>query len=59
MSNQGGSKYVIDRIVGGGRVSYDAVGPEAPETSTSQERAWPAIPLEDRPPSPDIDNAVK
>ena len=59
MSEQDGPKYVIDRIFGG-TASYDAVvGREAPESSTSHERVWPEIPLEYRPPPPEIENAVK
>jgi hypothetical protein len=59
MSEQDEPKYVIDRIFGG-TASYDAVvGPGAPESSTPHERVWPEIPLEYRPPSPEIENAVK
>lgn len=59
MSEQDGPKYVIDRILGG-TASYDAVvGPGAPESTTPHERVWAEIPLEYRPPSPEIENAVK
>jgi hypothetical protein len=59
MSEQDGPKYVIDRIFGG-TASYDAVvGPGVQESSTTHERVWPEIPLEYRPPPPDIENAVK
>ncbi|KAE9376009.1 hypothetical protein N431DRAFT_556289 [Stipitochalara longipes BDJ] len=59
MSEQNGPKYVIDRIFGG-TASYDAVvGPGAPESSTPHERVWPAIPLEFRPPSSEIENTVR
>ncbi|KUJ22639.1 uncharacterized protein LY89DRAFT_728759 [Mollisia scopiformis] len=54
-----GTKYVVDRIFGG-TASYDSiVGPGAPATSSQHERVWPEIPLEYRPPAPEIENAVK
>jgi hypothetical protein len=59
MSEQNEPKYVIDRIFGG-TASYDVVvGPGAPESSTPHERVWPEIPLKYRPPSREIENAVK
>jgi len=59
MSEQDGPKYVIDRVFGG-TASYDAVvGNGAPESSTPRDRVWPQIPLDYRPPSPEIENAVR
>lgn len=59
MSEQDGSKYVLDRLFGGA-ASYDAaIGPGAPESSPPHERVWPEIPLNYRPPSPEIENVVK
>jgi hypothetical protein len=59
MSNQDPSKYVIDSLFGGAH-SYDAVvGSGAPESRPSHERVWPEIPSQYRPPSPEIENAVK
>ena len=58
-NEQDGPKYVID-LMFGGRASYDVVvGPGAPESRTSHERVWPAIPAEYYPPPPEVENAVK
>jgi hypothetical protein len=52
-------KYVIDSVIGG-VASYNAVvGLGAPESSAPHERVWPEIPLEYRPPPPEIENTVK
>ena len=59
MTEQDGPKYVLD-LPFGGKASYDAVvGPGAPETSAPHERVWPAIPMDYRPPAPEIENVVK
>jgi hypothetical protein len=43
-----------------GRASYNVIiSPRAPESRTSHERVWPAIPAEYYPPPPKVENAVK